>query len=317
LTEEKTEQIEEKEEKRKIMVISKIDDKFAIQGQSVMKGQLKEALDLADQIIDLAKTENLTSFIREQEQLIARIKGLMKQREEKKKEKVRAELGSELKKLEKEYNDAFKVEDFVKVKQVIGEAKKLLFQSDAKRFIIKWDNIERKYLDTIARKEIQEDITNLIKESSELKKRFQFEDLKLRLTYLLQQVQEKGLNEYKGKLEDLRRDVIAAQDSYNKINKDIKELKEKILAQKENKEFEKAIPNCESLIQLAKSIEKAKEAEDYSQVLIQLKEDLKFEELKVSILKLNNEGLGLLKKGEISDSVKMYEKIRNSLREWV
>ncbi len=317
MTEEKTEQIEEKEEKRKIKVISKIDDKFAVQGQSVMKGQLQDALDLADEIIELAKTENLTSFIREQEQLIARIKGLMIQREEKKREKVRVELGSELKKLEKEYNDAFKVEDFVKVKQVIGEAKKLLFQSDEKRFIIKWDNIERKYRDTIARKEIVEDITNLIKESSELKKRFQFEDLRLKLTYLIQQVKEKGLNEYMGKLEDLRTDVIAAQDSYNKITKNIEELKEKILAQKENKEFEKAIPNCESLIQLLKSIEKAKEAEDYSQVLIQLKEDLKFEELKVSILKLNNEGLGLLKKGKISDSVKIYEKIRNSLREWV
>jgi len=60
LTEEKTEHIEEKEEKRKIMVISEIDDKLAVQGQSVMKGQLKEALDLADQIINLAKTENLT-----------------------------------------------------------------------------------------------------------------------------------------------------------------------------------------------------------------------------------------------------------------
>jgi hypothetical protein len=317
LTEEKTEQFEEKEEKRKIMVISQIDDKLAVQGQSVMKGQLKEALDLAEVIIDLAKTENLNSFIKEQEQLIARIKGLMKQREEKEKAKVRVELQIELRKLEKEYNDAFKVEDFIKVKQVIGEAKKLLFQSDDKKFIIKWDNIERKYLDTKARKEIVEDITNLIKESSELKKRFQFEDLKLRLTYLIQQVQEKGLSEYKAKLEDLRTDVIAAQDSYNKINTNIVELKEKILVQKENKEFEKAINNCESLIHQAKSIEKSKEVEDYSQVLIQLREDLKFEELKASVLKLNNEGLGLLKKGEISDSLKMYEKIRNSLKEWV
>jgi len=317
LTEEKTEPIEEKEEKRKIKVISTIDDKFAVQGQSIMKGQLKEALDLADQIIDLAKTENLSSFIREQEQIIARIKGLMEQREEKNKQKVRAELESELKKHEKEYNDAFKAEDFEKVAQVIGEAKKLLFQSDHKKYIIKWDNIERKYLDTRARKEIVEDITNLIKESSELIKKFLFEDLKLRLTYLMQQVQEKGLNEYKAQLENLRTDVITAEDSYNKNIKNLEELKEKILAQKENKEFEKAITNCESLIQLAKSIEKSKDVEEYSQVLIQLKEDLQFEELKISILKLNNEGLGLLKKGEISDSLNIYEKIRNSLKEWV
>ena len=317
MTQEKTEPIEEKEEKRKIKVISTIDDKFAVQGQSIMKGQLKEALDLADQIIDLAKTENLSSFIREQEQIIARIKGLMEQREEKKKQKDRAELESELKKHEKEYNDAFKAEDFEKVAQVIGEAKKLLFQSDHKKYIIKWDNIERKYLDTRARKEIVEDITKLIKESSELKKRFLFEDLTLRLTYLMQQVQEKGLNEYKAQLENLRTDVITAEDSYNTNIKNLEELKEKILTQKENKVFENAITNCEDLIQIAKSIERSKEVEEYSQVLIQLKDDLKFEKLKATILKLNNEGLGLLKKGEISDSLKTYEKIRSSLGEWL
>jgi len=317
MTEEETEQIEEKEEKRKIRVISQIDDKLAVQGQSVMKGQLKEALGLADQIIDLAKTENLSSFIREQEQLITRIKGLMEQREEKKREKVRAEIESELKKLEKEYNDAIKVEDFEKVAQFIGEAKKLLFQSDQKKYIIKWDNIERKYLDTRARKEIVEDITNLIKDSSELIKKFSFEDLKLRLTYLIQQVQEKGLNEFMAQLEGLRKEIITAEDSYNEKIKNLEELKEKIHTQKENKEFEEAITTCESLIQIAKSIEKSKEVEEYSQVLIQFKEDLKVEELKAMILKLDNKGLELLRNGEISSSLKIYEKIRNSLGEWV
>ncbi len=151
----------------------------------------------------------------------------------------------------------------------------------------------------------------------QMKKKFQFEDLKLRLTYLMQQVQEKALNEYMAKLEDLRKDIITAEDSYNKVNKNIEELKEKILAQKENKEFEKAIKNCESLIQLAKSIEKSKEIEKYSQFLIQFKEDLKYEELKAFVLKYNKEGLDLLKKGEFLDSLKLYEKIRNSLKEWI
>ena len=128
MTEKKPEQIEAKEEKRKIKVISNIDDQIAVQGQLFMKGQLKEALDIAYQIIELAKTENLTSFIREQEQLIARIKGILKQREEKEREKVRAELESKLKKVENEYDDAFKAGDFLKVEQVISEAKKLFLE---------------------------------------------------------------------------------------------------------------------------------------------------------------------------------------------
>ena len=75
-------QLEEKEEKRKIRIISQIDDFIAIQGQAYMKGQLKEVLSYADQIISLAKPEDLQSFIREQEDLIARVKGNLKQREE-------------------------------------------------------------------------------------------------------------------------------------------------------------------------------------------------------------------------------------------
>lgn len=317
LAEEKTEHIEEKEEKRKIKVISIIDDKFGVQGQSIMKGQLKEALDLADQIIDLAKTENLTSFIQEQEQIIARINGLMQQREIKKKAKVRAELESELKKLEKDYNDAFNVEDFDKVGQVIGEARKLLFQSDHKKFIIKWDNIERKYLDTRAKKEIIEGYTSLIKESQELKKQFLFRELKIRITYLLQQVQDKGLTEYIDKLEEIKTDASQAEDSYNKVNENIEDLKKKIVAQKEQKEFKEAINNCESLILQAESIRKTKEVEEYSQILIQLKEEATFEELKANIQKFNSQGLDLLKKGEFLDSLKQFESIRDFLNEWV
>ncbi len=317
MTEEKTKQIEEKDEKRKIRVISEIDDKTAVQGQSVMKGQLKEALDLAYIIIDLAKSENLISFIREQEQLITRIKGLLEKREEKKLAKVRAELESELKELEIDYNDAFNVEDFDKVAQVIKEAKKLLFQSDHKKFIIKWDNIERKYLDASAKKEILEGITNLIKESQELKKQFQFRELNIRLTYLTQQVQDKGLTEFKDKLEEIKSDVNQAETSYNKVNENIEDLKKKIIVQKEQKKFKEAINNCESLISQAESINKTKEVEEYSQILIQLKEGAKFEELKADIQKFNSQGLDLLKKGEFLDSLKRFESIRDFLNEWI
>lgn len=317
MIEEKTDQVEEKEEKRKIQVISKIDDLIAVQGQLFMKGQLKEALDLAYQIIELAKTENLTSFIREQEQMIARIKGLIKQREEKERKKIRAELESELIMFEKEYDKAFKSEDFVKAGQVIGEVKKFIIQLDDKKLKIKWDNIEENYLDTRARKEIIQDITNLIKESSELRKRFQFEDLKVKITYLTQQVQEKGLTEYMDKIEKINTETIAAEESYNKIKKNIEELKEKIVNQTEKKEFEKAIANCGSLIQQAESIENSRDVEEFSEILTQLKEDLKFEELKTQILKLNTQGLEMLKKGKILDSLKKYEAVRDSLKNWV
>ena len=74
----------------------------------------------------------------------------------------------------------------------------------------------------------------------------------------MQQVQEKGLTEYMAKLEEIRDETIAAEDSYRKVKTNIEELKEMILTQKENQEYEKAISTCESLIQQAKSIEYSK-----------------------------------------------------------
>jgi hypothetical protein len=116
------------------------------------------------------------------------------------------------------------------------------------------------------------------------------------------------------KLEEVRIETIAAEDSYNKVKKNIDKLKKIVLTQKEKKELEKAIRNCESLIQQAASIEKTEIVEEFSQILIYLKEDLKFEELKAKILKLDTQGLNLLKKGKFLDSVKKYEAIRDSLK---
>ncbi|MHA2007258.1 MAG: hypothetical protein ACXABO_05855 [Promethearchaeota archaeon] len=313
---EETTPIKEKEEKRKIKVISKIDDLIAIQGQSYMKGQLKEALDLADQIMTLAETENLTSFIREQEDLIARIKGLLKQREEKKQEKIHAELDSELKKLEVSYNSAFKSEDFLKIKQILIDANKFLLQHNGEKTKIKWKNFEKKYLDAEAKKEIIEDIKNLIKDNSEMKKNFLFEDLKLKIAYLTQQIQEKGLDEYLDKLKEIKSDVYAAEDAYNETNKEIDELKEKIVILRDNDEFGKALTLCESIIQLANSVDRIKITEEYSEVLLQLKTDLEHKKLTESINKLNNDGLELLKKGEISASLKNFEQIQNLLKQF-
>jgi hypothetical protein len=315
MAEEQAAPTKEKEEKRKIKVISKIDDLIAIQGQNYMKGQLKEALDLAEQIIELAKTENLASFIKEQEDLIARINGLQKQREEKEREKLRVELNSELKKLEVAYINAFKSEDFKKIKQILENAKNYLIQHDDEEIKERWTKLEKNYLDAKARKDIVEDIKNLIKESSELKKQFLFEDLKLKIAYLMQQIQEKGLNEYLDKIKEIKKDVSIAEETYNQNNKTLDELKEKIAVLRENKEFKKAITDCESIMQLAKAIDKNEVANEYSEILNQLKIDLKHEKLSDYIVKLSIEGLDFLKKGEISDSLKAFEEIRKALKQ--
>lgn len=305
---------EEKEEKRKIKLISEIDDLLAIQGQYYIKGQLKEALDLADQIIELAETENLESFIREQEQLIARIRDILKKREEEKRGQLIAQLKSELAKHELEYNKAFKAENFSSIELILNNAKKPLFELSDEKASLKWREFENEYIDAKARKEIIEEVLKLIKESSELKATFQFEDIKLRLTYLIEQVQDKDIKDYLEKLREIEKEVIVAENSYkNTLNK-IKGISEKISIQKERKEFKSAIKNCEDLIELAKSINEKGKIEKYLAILTELKVDLEFEELKESIIKLNDQGIDALKSGKIGFSIEKFKQIQDTLK---
>jgi len=317
LTEGKVEPIKEKEEKRKIKVISQIDDLLAIQGQYYMKGQLKEALDLADQIIELAETENLESFIREQEDLIARIKGILKKREEEKRGQLIGQIKSELAKLEVDFNKAFKAEDFSKVELILNNAKKPLFELSDEKASLKWRKFENEYIDAKARKGIIEEVLKLIKESSELKSNFQFEDLKLRLTYLIEQVQDKDIKGYLEKLREIEKETIAAEDSYKNTQNKIKQISEKITVERERKEFQSAIKNCEELIELAKSINKKDKVGKYSAIITELKTDLEFEELKESIRKLNDQGLGSLKNGKIQTSIEKFNQIKDALNKYV
>ena len=316
MTEEEVKPIKEKEEKRKIKVISEIDDLLAIQGQYYIKGQLKDALGLADKIIELAETENLESFIKEQEQLIARIKGILKKREEEKSGKLIAQLKTELENLETKFNNAFKAEDFSSVEQVLNDAKKPLFELSDEKTNVKWREFENKYIDTKAKKEIINEVLKLIKESSDLKSHFQFEDFRLRLTYLIKQVQDKGIKDYEEKLRDMEEELVEAERSYNNIQERIKGISEKVSIQRDNKEFESSIKNCEDLLELATSINKKGIVEEYSSILSNLKADLEFEDLKEFIKKLNDQGLYSLKIGEIQISIEKFKKIQDTLKKY-
>lgn len=324
---EETEVEEEKEEKRKIRVVEQIDDRLAIQGQAYMKGQLKEALSVAYEIIELAEPEGLKSFIREQEDLIARIKKLLKEREEREREKIRAEqeklrlerikkLKIELSQLESEFNRALKKEDFLKTEEVLENAKNLLAKLDDEKIKTKWDEFEKLALKTKIKKELIEKAEKLIEESIGLKEKYLFDDLKLSLTDLLKQLKENEIIDYYKEVEAIKSDIINAEKSYLKTVEKIEELVKEVNNLQDEKKYKNAISNCEELIQHAESIKKSELVKEYSKLLINLQEDLKFEELKESVRKLNEEGLYLLRKGEIISSLEKFKIIQKSLKQY-
>ena len=330
MSEENVEQNEEekaKGEKRRISVISEIDDLIGIQGQAFMKGQLKETLEFAEKIINLATPEDLQSFIREQEDLIARIKGLQKQREEKAKLKLRleqeklrseklAKLKVELSELENLFNMSFKTEAFLKAADILEQSRVIVSEIGDKKIKKKWEELEKKNSNAIAREELVKSANELIAESSDLLAKFDFADLKLRLTYLIQQAKDKSITDYLNSLKELQSEVLSAEKEYNKTKAKVEDLVQKITNLQENKKYEEAITNCESLLELAKSIDLKKKIEEFSEILPQLKQDLKFENLKESIKKLNDEGLDFVRKGEISSSLEKFKLIQESLRNY-
>lgn len=323
-----SEEVKEKDEKRKIRVISEIDDLIGIQGQAYMKGQLKETLTYAEQIIKLATPENLQSFIREQEELIARVKGIQKQREEKAKIKLKleqeklkreklAKFKVELSELENSFNIAFKTEDFLRATEFLDQSKKILSEIEDNQITKKWEELVKKNSDAQARKELVKSANELIAESSDLLAKFEFADLKLRLTYLIQQAKDKGITDYLKRLKELQSEVLITEKEFIKTRVKVEDLVKKTRILQDNKKYEEAISNCENLLKFAESIDLRSIIEEFSNILLQLRKDLDFKNLTESIEKLNNVGLELVKKGEILGSLDKFKLIREALENYI
>ncbi|TKJ18055.1 MAG: hypothetical protein CEE43_18910 [Promethearchaeota archaeon Loki_b32] len=330
MTEEQSEETgvqKEKEEKRKIRVVEQIDDRLAIQGQAYMKGQLKEAVSLAYEIIELAKPEGMKSFIKEQEELIARIKKILKEKEERERVRIRVEqeklrlerikkLKIELSQLEREFNIALKKEDFLNTEEVLENAKNLLTKLDDEKLKTKWEELKNRAVKTKIKKELIVKAEKLIEESIDLKEKYLFDDLKLKLTDLLEQLKDNEIDDYYKEIKAIQSDILNAEKTYSKTVEKIEGLVKKVGNFQDEKKYKNAISNCEELIQHAESIKKIDLVEVYSKLLINLQEDLKFEELKDSVRKLNEESLFLLRKGEIIASLDKFKIIQKSLKQY-
>ncbi|UCC18467.1 MAG: hypothetical protein JSV62_10160 [Promethearchaeota archaeon] len=321
---EPVEEVKEKEEKRKIRIVEQIDNRLAIQGQAYIKGQLKEALSLAYEIIELAKPEDLKSFIREQEDLIARIKKLLKEKEEKERERLRAEqerqrlekmnkLKDELNQLEYSFNAGFLAQDYEKTEETLDKAKNLLSQLDDSDYAKKWLDFEHKHLKAKVRKELMADAQEIIEQSIKLKEKFLFDDIKLKLSSIITKLKENEISDYLQELEYIQNDILNAEKAYlDKVNK-IEDINQEIKALQKDKKYELAISKCEELLKFAESINKTDIIEENSKLLMKLQKDHSFEELKELVKKLNNEGLLLLRKGDIKSSLEKFKTIKGSI----
>ncbi len=328
MTEDQTEpreEVEEKEEKRKIRVVEQIDNRLAIQGQAYMKGKLKKVLSLAYEIIEFAKPEDLKSFVKEQEDLIARVKKLLKEREEKEKERIRREqlklrlekikkLKDELTQLENEFNNAFNTKDFIKTTEILENAQTVLSKLEDKKVKQHWENLEKKYIKAKTRKELVEKAEKLIEESIELKGKFLFNDLKSKITNLIKQLEDNELTNYVKEIKEIQSDIINTERDYQKNLEKLENLAKEVKKLQEEKKFKEAISNCEQIIGIAELVKRKDLIKDYSELITELQNNIRFEELKDSIRILNDEGLILLKNGDIKLSLEKFNIIKDTIK---
>lgn len=331
MTEDQTEpieEVEEKEEKRKIRVVEQIDNRLAIQGQAYMKGELKKVLSLAYEIIEFAEPEDLKSFVKEQEDLIAKVKKLLKEREEKEKERIRHEqlklrlekikkLKDELTRLENEFNNALNIKDFTKTNEILENAQNVLSELEDKKVKQHWEDLKKKYIKAKTRKELVEKAEKLIEESIELKQKFLFNDLKLKITNLMKQLEENELTNYLKEIKEIQSDIINTERDYQENLEKLENLAKEVKNLQKEKKFKEAISNCEQIIRVAGLVKREELFKDYSELITKLQNNIRFEELKDSIKILNDEGLILLKKGDIELSLEKFNIIKDTIKKYL
>ena len=134
---------------------------------------------------------------------------------------------------------------------------------------------------------------NFINQYIKLKEKFQFNTITTKLSNLLKKVQKLKITDYKKKLEDIKKEINSAEDSYNKKLAEIAELEKKIKSNQKNNLLDNTLKNCQSIIELVNSINKSDLEKKYSAILIQTEEAIEnkrfFEEKQVSLKKELNQ----------------------------
>ncbi|GAG81975.1 unnamed protein product, partial [marine sediment metagenome] len=160
---------------------------------------------------------------------------------------------------------------------------------------------------------------------SKLKEKYQFTTITAELGKLAKKVQDLKIHDYEKKLGEIEKEINSAENSYNKKLAEIAELKKKIKSNQKNDLLDDTLKNCQSIIELVRSIKKLDLEAKYSTILIQTKKAIEerrdFEEkqvgLKKELIQLEKEIKSSLKRMDIVKAGDIIEKSKIFLVELV
>ena len=257
------------------------------------------------------------SVIKPAKELISKEKKIWKKEQER--------LVKELIKLENDLFLAIKNLEIENAIKIMERGKSLfsnLINDEIKK---KWEQFEDDLQIAKQKAELVKSIDVFINESEEMKANYQFSTIKKEINTLLTKVQKLNIPDYQKKLEDLKTDVISAEEEYDKKLAKIDELEKLIKKNQESNLIDDVLRDCQKIVQIAQSINNSKIIDKYSLLLEQTEKSIEerrlFEErqkkLEIELKQLEGELNSSLKVMDLPKLEKIIEKSKMSLIELV
>ncbi len=257
------------------------------------------------------------SLINSARELISKEKKIWKKEQER--------LIKELTKLENDFFLAIKNLEIENAIKILERGKSLfqnLIDDEVKK---KWDQFDDKLQIAKQKAELVKVIDVFIKKSEEMKVNYQFKALKNEINTLLTKVQKLNITDYQKKLEDLKTDIVSAEEGYNKKLAEIENLEKEIKKNQKSNLIDDVLRDCQKIIQIAQSINKTEVIEKYSIALEQTEkaiEEIKIfeekqEKLRNELEQMEKNLASLLKTMDLAKLEKILEKSKMLLIELV
>lgn len=201
------------------------------------------------------------SVIRSATDIISKEKKIWKKEQER--------LVKELTNLENDLFLAFKNFEIENAIKIMERGKSLfsnLINDEIKK---KWGKFNDDLQKAKQKAELVKSIDVFIIKSEEMKTNFQFSALKNEINTFLTKIQKFNIPNYQKKVEDLKAQIISAEEEYIKKLAEIDELEKLINNNQESNLIDDMLRDCQKIIQIAQSINKSGIIEKYSTILEQ------------------------------------------------
>jgi len=305
--------------KKKIVVLSKIDELKVISNNHYLMGKFDDAIKIAEEIMDIAEEAKLYSIVREEGEFIA---DLYKKVKENNKfieiEKQHNTLKKQLEPLEIEFNSYISTNNITLAEKTLEQAKILLKKLKDTETLKMWETSEAMFLELKKKIDINEDIEHSLAEVSRLIDNYEFDKAKQILNSKIEFLQKEDFLDSQQKLKIKMKSLIDAEDKYLKLEKDLKNLEGEIKQNVSQNQFEQAINNIKKIIKISRFIGKNHYLEKYTEYIDiienKIREVSKIEELKTKVNNLNFQGIEALKYDDYSGALEIFKEILNQLK---